>query len=121
MRSSKIPQGNSPKLKISTGRSCKENNPDVTQQYFWNNFYCASKGEVFLWKDNDNDVAKKVVYESGIIRLAVDLQVGEVVSSLKGGRLDAGDFIFSQVQMLQLGQFLKETVCFDLVQLVVIQ
>jgi len=43
------------------------------------------------------------------------------VSPLKGGRLDARDFIFPEVQMLQLRQLLEEAVRFDLVQLVVAQ
>lgn len=62
------------------------------------------------------------MYESGIILCRrCDLQVGEVVSSLKGGRFDAGDFIFPQVQMLQLRQLLEEAVGFDLVQFIVAQ
>lgn len=113
------------KLEISTRRLRKENNPDVTQRCFQNGFHCAGKGEVFR-KDNDNDdnVAKKAVlrYESGVIRNSrYDLQVGEIVSSLKGGRLDAGNFIFPEIQMLQLRQFLKKAVRFDLVQFIVAQ
>lgn len=50
-----------------------------------------------------------------------NLQVGEVVSPLKGGRLDTRDFIFPEIQMLQLRQLLKKAVRFDLVQFIVAQ
>lgn len=61
-------------------------------------------------------------YESGIIRNSRrDLQVGEIVSPLKGGCLDARDFIFPKIQMLQLRQLLKKAVRFDLVQFIVAQ
>lgn len=39
------------KLEISTRRPRKENNPGVTQQYF----YCVGKGEVFQKDNDDND------------------------------------------------------------------
>lgn len=43
------------------------------------------------------------------------------MSPLKSGRLDARDFIFPEVQMLQFRQLLEEAVRFDLVQLIVAQ
>lgn len=64
----------------------------------------------------------RLCYESDIIRNPrCDLQVGEVVSSLKGGCLNAGDFIFPEIQMLQLRKLLKKAVRFDLVQFIVAQ
>jgi len=50
-----------------------------------------------------------------------DLQVGEIVSSLEGRRLDARDFILPEVQVLQLRQLLEQAVRFDLVQFIVVQ
>lgn len=43
------------------------------------------------------------------------------MSPLKGGRLDARDFILPEIQMLQLRQLLEETIRFDLVQFIVAQ
>lgn len=53
--------------------------------------------------------------------VGVDLQVGEVVSPLKSGRLDARYLILPEVQVLQLGQLLEQAVRFDLVQFIVAQ